>query len=91
MPTLLQLYATHQANKLVTTTVEYAVKQFYLMNRKPFILQMFGSVSTILDTDETSVHGEAHKVSLLSPSSLLFHYYIVGIVKRNEKKDFVCV
>ncbi|KOC65753.1 Protein unc-80 like protein, partial [Habropoda laboriosa] len=69
MPTLLQLYSTHQTNKLVTTTVEYAVKQFYLMNRKPFILQMFGSVSTILDTDEASVHGEAHKV----PSTCLFN------------------
>ncbi|XP_043793963.1 protein unc-80 homolog isoform X2 [Apis laboriosa] len=69
MPTLLQLYSTHQTNKLVTTTVEYAVKQFYLMNRKPFILQMFGSVSTILDTDETSIHGEAHKV----PSTCLFN------------------
>ncbi|XP_043521274.1 protein unc-80 homolog isoform X3 [Frieseomelitta varia] len=69
MPTLLQLYSTHQTNKLVTTTVEYAVKQFYLMNRKPFILQMFGSVSTILDTDETSIHGEAHKV----PSACLFN------------------
>ncbi|XP_014469276.1 PREDICTED: protein unc-80 homolog isoform X4 [Dinoponera quadriceps] len=69
MPTLLQLYSTHQTNKLVTTTVEYAVKQFYLMNRKPFILQMFGSVSTILDTDVTSLHGEAHKV----PSTCLFN------------------
>ncbi|XP_046741999.1 protein unc-80 homolog isoform X7 [Diprion similis] len=63
MPTLLQLYSNHQTNKLVKTTVEYAVKQFYLMNRKPFILQMFGSVSAILDTDEMSVHGEAHKVA----------------------------
>ncbi|XP_058795328.1 protein unc-80 homolog isoform X2 [Phymastichus coffea] len=69
MPTLLQLYSTHQTNKLVTTTVEYAVKQFYLMNRKPFILQMFGSVSAILDTDESSIIGEAHKV----PSSCLFN------------------
>ncbi|XP_071635615.1 protein unc-80 homolog isoform X3 [Temnothorax longispinosus] len=69
MPTLLQLYSTHQTNKLVTTTVEYAVKQFYLMNRKPFILQMFGSVSTILDTDMISVHGEAHKV----PATCLFN------------------
>ncbi|EFN65650.1 Uncharacterized protein KIAA1843 [Camponotus floridanus] len=69
MPTLLQLYSTHQTNKLVTTTVEYAVKQFYLMNRKPFILQMFGSVSNILDTNEMSVHGEAHKV----PSTCLFN------------------
>ncbi|XP_031777864.1 protein unc-80 homolog isoform X3 [Nasonia vitripennis] len=69
MPTLLQLYSTHQTNKLVTTTVEYAVKQFYLMNRKPFILQMFGSVSAILDTDEQSLVGESHKV----PSSCLFN------------------
>ncbi|KAJ8665380.1 hypothetical protein QAD02_007042, partial [Eretmocerus hayati] len=69
MPSLLQLYSTHQTNSLVTTTVEYAVKQFYLMNRKPFILQMFGSVSAILDTDETGAIGEAHKV----PSSCLFN------------------
>ncbi|XP_066993860.2 protein unc-80 homolog [Anabrus simplex] len=62
MPTLLQLYSNHQTNKLVKTTVEYAVKQFYLMNRKPFILQMFGSVSAILDTDDDSQYGDAHKV-----------------------------
>lgn len=62
MPTLLQVYSLHQTNKLVTTTIEYAVKQFYLMNRKPFILQMFGSVSAILDTDEEGTYGEAHKV-----------------------------
>jgi hypothetical protein len=62
MPTLLQLYSNHQTNGLVRTTVEYAVKQFYLMNRKPFILQMFGSVSAILDTDDDSQYGDAHKV-----------------------------
>jgi hypothetical protein len=32
------------------------------MNRKPFILQMFGSVSAILDTDDDSQYGDAHKV-----------------------------
>jgi hypothetical protein len=69
MPTLLQLYSNHQTNKLVRTTVEYTVKQFYLMNRKPFILQMFGSVSAILDTDEDSQYGDAHKVQ----SNCLFH------------------
>ncbi|KAL0270475.1 UNVERIFIED_CONTAM: hypothetical protein PYX00_007876 [Menopon gallinae] len=62
MPTLLQIYSNHQTNKLVTRTVEYCVKQFYLMNRKPFILQMFGSLSAILDTDEDSQYGDAHKV-----------------------------
>ncbi|XP_038122393.1 protein unc-80 homolog isoform X5 [Culex quinquefasciatus] len=69
MPTLLQVYSLHQTNKLVTTTIEYAVKQFYLLNRKPFILQMFGSVSAILDTDEDGAYGEAHKVQ----SSCLFN------------------
>lgn len=62
MPTLLKIYSNHQTNKLVTTTIEYAVKQFYLMNRKPFILQMFGSVSAMLDTDEEGTFGDAHKV-----------------------------
>lgn len=69
MPTLLQIYSLHQTNKLITTTIEYAVKQFYLMNRKPFILQMFGSVSAILDTDEDGAYGEATKVQ----SSCLFN------------------
>lgn len=65
MPTLLKIYSNHQTNKLVTTTIEYAVKQFYLMNRKPFILQMFGSVSAMLDTDEEGTYGDAHKVFVL--------------------------
>ncbi|XP_071051603.1 protein unc-80 homolog isoform X3 [Onthophagus taurus] len=69
MPTLLKIYSNHQTNKLVTTTVEYAVKQFYLMNRKPFILQMFGSVSAMLDTDEDGTYGDAHKIQ----SSCLFN------------------
>ncbi|XP_071444564.1 protein unc-80 homolog isoform X1 [Hetaerina americana] len=69
MPTLLQIYSNHQTNTLVTRTIEYAVKQFYLMNRKPFILQMFGSVSSILDTDEDSQYGDAHKV----PAKCLFN------------------
>lgn len=59
----MQIYSSHQTNKLVTRTVEYTVKQFYLMNRKPFILQMFGSVSAILDIDETGQFGNAHEVN----------------------------
>ncbi|XP_025829365.1 protein unc-80 homolog [Agrilus planipennis] len=69
MPTLLKIYSNHQTNKLIKTTVEYAVKQFYLMNRKPFILQMFGSVSAMLDTDEDGTYGDAQKIQ----SSCLFN------------------
>lgn len=88
MPTLLQLYSTHQTNKLVTTTVEYAVKQFYLMNRKPFILQMFGSVSTILDTDETSIHGEAHKVYC---TVVQYGHYVRLTFKNCSKVPSACL
>lgn len=70
MPTLLKIYSNHQTNRLVTTTIEYAVKQFYLMNRKPFILQMFGSVSAMLDTDETGTYGDAHKVPPPPPKTI---------------------
>lgn len=72
MPTLLKIYSNHQTNKLITTTIEYAVKQFYLMNRKPFILQMFGSVSAMLDTDEDGTYGDAHKVFYSEQIHLVF-------------------
>lgn len=81
MPTLLKIYSNHQTNKLVTTTVEYAVKQFYLMNRKPFILQMFGSVSAILDTDEEGTYGDAHKVR---KPSILFCIIKFGSFRFNR-------
>lgn len=81
MPTLLQIYSNYQTNKLVTTTIEYAVKQFYLLNRKPFILQMFGSVSAILDTDEESAYGDASKVKTnINTSHILSrHIYICNV------------
>jgi hypothetical protein len=34
------------------------------MHRKPFMLQLFGSVAPLLDTDESSVYGDAQKVSI---------------------------
>lgn len=85
MPTLLQVYSLHQTNKLITTTIEYAVKQFYLLNRKPFILQMFGSVSAILDTDEDGTYGEAHKVSLCLNSKIFEASFQLSSKKRLSK------
>lgn len=83
MPTLLKIYSNHQTNKLITTTVEYAVKQFYLMNRKPFILQMFGSVSAMLDTDEEGTYGDAHKVIITLEKALVINK-IVNPLRFNQ-------
>lgn len=62
IPTLLQLYASHHTNRIVTRSIEYTIKQFYLMNRKPFILQMFGSASSILDLDDATNFEDSSRV-----------------------------
>lgn len=65
IPTLLQLYASHHTNKIVTRSIEYTIKQFYLMNRKPFILQMFGSASSILDLDDALNFEDSSRVYII--------------------------
>ena len=61
MPSLLQIYSNNMSNNLVTTrlvawsaglqcsvvlrSIEFLVKQLYILHRKPFLLQMFGSVA----------------------------------------------
>lgn len=41
MPTLLRIYSNHQTNGLLCRTIEFVCKQFYILHRKPFILQVF--------------------------------------------------
>jgi len=48
--------------------VEFAVKEFYLLHRKPFVLQMFGALAALLDTDDLSQYGDPTRV----PSRCLF-------------------
>nr|XP_027221615.1 protein unc-80 homolog [Penaeus vannamei] len=62
MPTILRVYSNYQSNKMAVTVVEFIVKQLYILHRKPFILQMLGSVAPILDMDETAIYGDANKI-----------------------------
>ncbi|KAI1307248.1 Protein unc-80 -like protein [Halotydeus destructor] len=62
IPTILRIYSNHQTNGLLTRTIEFVCKQFYIMHRKPFMLQMFGAVAPILDTDAISNIGDATKI-----------------------------
>uniref|UniRef100_T1IVG6 Uncharacterized protein n=1 Tax=Strigamia maritima TaxID=126957 RepID=T1IVG6_STRMM len=62
IPTMLRIYTTHQTNPLLCRTIEFVIKQFYILHRKPFILQMFGSVAPILDIDVTNEIGDVNKV-----------------------------
>ncbi|XP_050693714.1 protein unc-80 homolog isoform X3 [Eriocheir sinensis] len=62
MPTILRVYSNYQSNKMVVTVIEFIVKQLYILHRKPFILQMLGSVAPILDMDENAIYGDANKI-----------------------------
>lgn len=63
MPSLLRIYSNNQTNELITKAVEFVCKQLYVLHRKPFLLQMFGSIASILDKDdEEDLYGDAFKV-----------------------------
>lgn len=40
MPTLLRMYSNHQSNLVLCDTIEFACRQFYIMHREPFVLQV---------------------------------------------------
>ena len=71
IPTILRIYSNHQTNGLLSRTIEFVCKQFYIMHRKPFLLQMFGSAAPNLDTDTYSTFGDATKIQPLAFFKLL--------------------
>ncbi|KAM3722777.1 Protein unc-80 [Dirofilaria immitis] len=62
MPTILRCYSQRQTNPLLCRTIEYVCKQFYILHRKPFLLQMAGSVANILDTNDNNFEVNPMKV-----------------------------
>lgn len=55
MPTILRSYSQRQTNRLFTQVVEFVCKQFYILHRKPFLLQMFGSIADICDQNDNDL------------------------------------
>ncbi|XP_016129167.1 protein unc-80 homolog [Sinocyclocheilus grahami] len=55
LPTMLQTYADYESNPLLRRGIEFCCRQFYILHRKPFILQLFASVAPLLEfTTRTS-------------------------------------
>uniref|UniRef100_A0A673NQR8 Protein unc-80 homolog n=1 Tax=Sinocyclocheilus rhinocerous TaxID=307959 RepID=A0A673NQR8_9TELE len=55
LPTMLQTYADYESNPLLRQGIEFCCRQFYILHRKPFILQLFASVAPLLEfTTRTS-------------------------------------
>lgn len=45
----LQVYADYESNPLLRQGIEFCCRQFYILHRKPFILQLFASVAPLLE------------------------------------------
>ncbi|VDP68776.1 unnamed protein product [Echinostoma caproni] len=55
LPTLIRVYNQQVNNAVLTHAVEFTCRQFYVMHRTPFILQLFGSLANyVLIGDEST-------------------------------------
>ncbi|XP_076436361.1 protein unc-80 homolog isoform X3 [Babylonia areolata] len=68
MPTLLRLYSNNQPNTVLCQALHFVCRQFYVLHRKPFVLQMFGSVAPLLDM--TCGSGGSLDTSKVQPDNL---------------------
>uniref|UniRef100_A0A5S6PYL0 UNC80 domain-containing protein n=1 Tax=Trichuris muris TaxID=70415 RepID=A0A5S6PYL0_TRIMR len=80
MPTILRCFSHYQTNPLLCDAVRFTCKQFYIMHRKPFILQMFGSVANILDFSENEQDFSLMKIKNV-------HFY--ELLSSLEKLDWI--
>lgn len=44
-----QVYADYESDPLLRQGIEFCCRQFYILHRKPFILQLFASVAPLLE------------------------------------------
>ncbi|CAF3737280.1 unnamed protein product, partial [Adineta steineri] len=71
MPTFLRVYSNIQSNPMLKKAIEYCCRQFFILHRIPFILQMLGSISQLLDFDEQADVTDTNKIQPISLFRLL--------------------
>jgi hypothetical protein len=71
MPTFLRVYSNIQSNPMLKNAIEYCCRQFFILHRIPFILQMLGSISQLLDVDEQADITDTNKIQPISLFRLL--------------------
>ncbi|KRX53102.1 Protein unc-80 [Trichinella sp. T9] len=82
MPTILRCFSHYQTNDLLCDAIRFTCKQFYIMHRKPFILQMFGAVANILDFDENE-----QDFSLMQVKTSHFYNLLASMENMDRLKD----
>ncbi|KFZ46620.1 Protein unc-80, partial [Antrostomus carolinensis] len=63
LPSMLQVYADYESNPQLRQAIEFACRQFYILHRKPFILQLFASVAPLLEFPDAANNGTSKGVS----------------------------
>ncbi|XP_061463850.1 protein unc-80 homolog [Rhineura floridana] len=63
LPTMLQVYADYESNPQLRQAIEFACRQFYILHRKPFVLQLFASVAPLLEFPDATSSGPTKGVS----------------------------
>ncbi|KAL3119939.1 hypothetical protein niasHT_007067 [Heterodera trifolii] len=82
MPTILRCYSQRQPNRMFTQVVEFVCKQFYVLHRKPFLLQMFGSCADLLDQSDSIFEANPMRVKAKYLFALL-----LAMERMNEPLD----
>uniref|UniRef100_A0A2K6H0G5 Unc-80 homolog, NALCN channel complex subunit n=1 Tax=Propithecus coquereli TaxID=379532 RepID=A0A2K6H0G5_PROCO len=63
LPTMLQVYSDYESNPQLRQAIEFACHQFYILHRKPFVLQLFASVAPLLEFPDAANNGPSKGVS----------------------------
>ncbi|ELK04896.1 Protein unc-80 like protein [Pteropus alecto] len=63
LPTMLQVYSDYESNPQLRQAIEFACHQFYIIHRKPFVLQLFASVAPLLEFPDAANNGPSKGVS----------------------------
>ncbi|KAJ7413858.1 protein unc-80 isoform X1 [Pitangus sulphuratus] len=63
LPSMLQVYSDYESNPQLRQAIEFACRQFYVLHRKPFILQLFASVAPLLEFPDATSNGTNKGVS----------------------------
>ncbi|KRY77226.1 Protein unc-80 [Trichinella pseudospiralis] len=82
MPTILRCFSHYQTNDLLCDAIRFTCKQFYIMHRKPFILQMFGAVANILDFDENEQDFSLMQIVVQA----ILPYFLKDIALKSKQK-----
>ncbi|KAK5986951.1 hypothetical protein GCK32_002945 [Trichostrongylus colubriformis] len=78
MPTLLRCYSQRQTNRVFCSVVEFLCRQFYTLHRKPFLLQMCGSIANIIDNNNNDFEINPMRVKAKYWFTLLKHMESMG-------------